>query len=58
MREPGFYWVRLKDNSDWSIAEWLTSNVFKLIADRGWYAPGHLHEIDERRIEGARKWVK
>lgn len=38
MREPGFYWVKLR-NSDWSIAEFIIDNISKRIYYE-WYIIG------------------
>jgi hypothetical protein len=49
MREPGFYWIRLKDsNNDWTVAEYCGNNQWIF---NGTLITNVLHwEIDERRI--------
>jgi hypothetical protein len=54
MREPGFYWVRQKDETDWYIAEYFKTPgghyIWQGCGDDEEYDDSHFYEIDERRI--------
>jgi hypothetical protein len=48
-REPGFYWVRLKNEKDWRVGEDV-SGVWSVPFRSGFFEDDELAEIDPERL--------
>jgi hypothetical protein len=50
MREDGYYWVKLTENSEWEIMEWNNNSFMRFADEFAFYTDNDLFEIDEKII--------
>lgn len=50
MREEGYYWVKLTENSIWEIMEFNGNSFMRFADEFAFYTDNELFKIDEKRI--------
>ena len=50
MREAGYYWIKIYENSEWEISSYSDGTFAIFYTEFAYYNDNELFEIDEKRI--------